>query len=128
MNTDSNPSVGAAPRRPPARDLNAVEIIEMCRFGGFPVNASVSAATAAHRWAFEKDKTLAPLAVRAVILARTPEVQDYRDQLDYLRALPLDAWEDGYRVDSGTPESIRAETLAMIEHQLRQVVALQVQP
>lgn len=103
-----------------ARDLDAVEILNMCRQGGFPVNARVSAATAAHRWAFGRDRALSMLAVRAVILARTPDIQDYRDQLDYLTALPLDAWVD--RAD--TPENIRRETLAMIEHQLQQALAV----
>lgn len=91
----------------------------MCRRGGVPVNARVGVAIAAHRQAVKEDKATALLAVRAIILARTPDVQDYRDQLKYLTALPLTAWEDR----SDTPENIRAETLAMIQRQLDQAVA-----
>ena len=101
------------------KDLTVVDIIGMCRQGGIPVNARVSVAIDAHRQLFNGDRTAALLAVRAVVMARTPDVQDYRDQLQYLTDLPLVAWEDR----SDTPENIRAETLKMIEHQLQQVLS-----
>jgi hypothetical protein len=109
------PAIGAIA----SRDLDVAGILAMCALGAFPVNACVDVAIAAHRKAFNEDKAVALLAVRAVILARTPDVQDYRDQLAYLTALPLDAWEDR----SDTPENIRRDTLAMIERQLQQAVS-----
>jgi hypothetical protein len=101
------------------KDLTIDDIIGMCRRGGIPVNARVGVAIAAHRKAVNEDREVALLALRAIILARTPDVQDYRDQLEYLTALPLKAWEDR----SDTPENIRAATLAMIQRQLDQAVA-----
>lgn len=102
-----------------ARDMDVAGILAMCATGAVPVNTRVAVAIAAHRKAFKEDKAVALLAVRAVILARTPDVKDHRDQLEYLTALPLTAWEDR----SGTPENIRRDTLAMIEYHLRQAVA-----
>jgi hypothetical protein len=112
-------AVRAARQMTAARDLDVAGILAMCSTGGIPVNARVGVAIAAHRKAFKEDKAVALLAVRAVILARTPDAQDYRDQLEYLTALPLTAWEDR----SDTPENIRASTLAMIQHQLERAVA-----
>jgi hypothetical protein len=88
----------------------------MCASGGFPPNTRVAVAIAAHRKAFNENKNVAMLALRAIVCARTPDVQDYRDQLTYLTDLPIEAWEDR----SDTPENIRAATLAMIERQLQQ--------
>lgn len=100
-----------------ARDMDVAGILAMCGAGGFPVNTRVAVAIEAHRKAFGENKSLALIAIRAVICARTPDVQDYRDQLAYLTALPLTAWEDR----SDTPENIRAATLAMIQRQIEQV-------
>jgi hypothetical protein len=102
------------------KELTIDDIIGMCLRGGIPVDARVSVAIAAHRQVVKEDKAAALLAVRAIILADTPDAQDYRDQLKYLTALPLTAWEDR----SDTPENIRRGTLAMIEHQLRQAVSV----
>jgi hypothetical protein len=112
-------AVRALRQMPAARDLDVAGILAICATGAVPVNARVVVTIAAHRKAFKEDKAVALLAVRAVILARTPDVQDHRDQLEYLTGLPLTAWEDR----SDTPENIRRDTLAMIEHQLRQAVA-----
>jgi hypothetical protein len=113
-------AVRALRQMPAARDLDVAGILAMCAAGAVPVNTRVGVAIAAHRKAIADDKALALLAVRAVILARTPDVQDHRDQLEYLTALPLTAWEDR----SDTPENIRRDTLAMIEHQLRQTAEM----
>jgi hypothetical protein len=113
-------AVRAVRQFPAGRDMDVADILTMCAAGGIPVNTRVGVAIEAHRKAFGEDKTIASMAVRAVILARTPDVQDYRDQLEYLTALPLTAWEDR----SDTSENIRAATLAMIEHELQQFVNL----
>jgi hypothetical protein len=103
-----------------ARDLDVAGLLTRCGVTkGFPPNARVAVAVAAHRQAFAEDKALASMVLRAIVCARTPDVQDYRDQLEYLAALPLDAWEN--RPD--TPENIRAATLAMIERELEQAIA-----
>jgi hypothetical protein len=112
-------AVRALRQLPAARDLDIAGILAMCATGAVPVNARVPVAIAAHRKAFKEDKALALSGVRAVILARTPDVQDYRDQFEYLTALPLEAWEDR----SDTPENIRRDTLAMIQRQLDQAAA-----
>jgi hypothetical protein len=101
------------------RDLDVAGILARCAIGGFPPNTRVGVAVAAHRKAFVDDKALASKVLRAIVCARTPDAQDYRDQLEYLTALPLDAWEN--RPD--TPENIRAATLAMIERELQQAIA-----
>jgi hypothetical protein len=111
--------MSAATARPRSDDLDAAGILAMCASGGFPPNTRVAVAIEAHRQAFNENKAVAVLALRALVCARTPDVQDYRDQLEYLTALPLDAWEDR----SDTPENIRRDTLAMIQRQLDQAVA-----
>jgi hypothetical protein len=113
-------AVRAVRQFPAARDMDVTGILAMCATGAIPVNARVGVAIEAHRKAFGEDKAIASLAVRAVILARTPDVQDYRDQLEYLTGLPVTAWED--RAD--TPENIRRDTLAMIEGELRSATVL----
>jgi hypothetical protein len=69
----------------------------------------------------EEEKALAMYTLRAIILARTPTAQDYRDQLDYLSALPETAWEErsGY-----TAPQVRHDTLSAIRHNLRQIESL----
>jgi hypothetical protein len=111
--------MNAATARTSSDDLDAAGILAMCASGGFPPNTRVAVAIAAHRQAFNENKAVAALVLRALVCARTPDVQDYRDQLDYLTALPLSAWEDR----SDTPGNIRAATLSMIQRQLDQAVA-----
>jgi hypothetical protein len=117
--------------RKSAGDLDPNGVLAMCAQHSVPVNAYVGPTIAAHRIAFadfqakgdEPAKKLAVCALRAIILARTPKVRDYRFQLDYLSALPLEAWEDaawGSETVFCPAETARQETLAMIEHQLRQ--------
>jgi hypothetical protein len=115
-------------------DLDPNGVLAMCAQHSVPVNAFVGVTIAAHRIAFrdfqgakgdEPAKKLAMCALRAIILARTPKVRDYRLQLDYLSTLPLVAWEDAVWGPEPPPasypaETMRQETLAMIEHQLKQ--------
>jgi hypothetical protein len=104
-------------------DLSPADILARCK-NLVPVNTIVEKAIAAHRIAFEhyskKDPgaadwqeahTLAMYTLRAVILARTPEVSDCRQQVDYLSALPEMAWEPWMQQ---TSREIREETLAGI--------------
>jgi hypothetical protein len=71
------------------RELNAAEVLERCEWG-VPVNVSMEAAIEAHRSATQ---SLCGFALRAVILARTPEVSDLQCQIDYLAGLPGEAWD-----------------------------------
>jgi hypothetical protein len=104
-------------------DLSPAEILARCK-NLVPVNTVVEKAIAAHRIAFEhyikKDRsaadwqeahTLAMYTLRAVILARTPDASDCRQQIDYLSALPETAWEPWME---HTSREIREETLAGI--------------
>ena len=81
-----------------ARDLNPAQILSACQ-SWVPVNASVDPAIHAHKDAYRcRDKSpggveLAARALRAVILAAALDVTDCQQQLDYLAALPDDAWE-----------------------------------
>jgi hypothetical protein len=106
-------------------DLDVDGILEMCAKPAVPVNVRVGVAIAAHRIAFADFQArgkpvegLAMHSLRAIVLARTPDVQDYRDQLDYLKALPLSAWESGRDYSA---ETERRETLAMIKRNMGHV-------
>jgi hypothetical protein len=74
-------------------DLDAANILAAC-LTHVPVNARIDQAIAAHRIAFEASESdpgarqLAEYSLRAIVLARTPELTDYRTQLDYLTVLP----------------------------------------
>jgi hypothetical protein len=97
----------------------------MCEYA-VPVNTRVDVAIAAHRLAFEqfyrdgcglneRTRTAAMYALRAVILARTPEPNDYRQMLDYLTGLPIEAWSVQ---QDHSPASIRGDTLRAISRNL----------
>jgi hypothetical protein len=105
-------------------DLDVAGVLAMCATA-VPVNARVDVAIEAHRIAFarfvvvgEEEKALAMYTLRAIILARTPTAQDYRDQLDYLSGLPETAWEEqpGY-----TAPQVRHDTLSAIKRNLRHI-------
>jgi hypothetical protein len=106
-------------------DLDVDGVLEMCEAndgGNFPANVRVDIAIAAHRKAWrdflarsnERGEKLATAVLCSIIHARMPVAQDYRDQIDYLSALPLSAWEGRSRTSSYDAETIRRDTLAMI--------------
>lgn len=65
----------------------------------------------AHRLAFaDDDRSLAAYAIRAVIFAATKTREQAQRQVDYLSALPIEAWEG---LVGDEPEAVREETLAM---------------
>ena len=74
------------PRLRQSRDLDVAGVIRQCAIGWVPVNVSVDVAIAAHRAVGTEN------ALRVLILAMTPTVEDCRKQLDYLAALPESAW------------------------------------
>jgi hypothetical protein len=94
------------------------EILQSCLKGFVPANADIDAAIEAHRLAFEQfaktgdesDRPLAAYAIRAVIIAATRTREQAQQQVDYLTALPIDAWKG---VVSGEPADVRESTLAM---------------
>jgi hypothetical protein len=106
-------------------DLDADDILS-AYLDCVPVNVRVDQAIEAHRIAFNTSqdepeaRQLTSFALHAVVLARTPEVADYRAQLDYLEALPETAWPS-------SPEHSAAEcreaTLAAIRQQIAWVSA-----
>jgi hypothetical protein len=70
-------------------DLDVNAVLEMCAKPAVPANVRVAIAIAAHRIAFadfqargKSAESVAIHSLRAIVLARTPDVQDYRDQLD----------------------------------------------
>ena len=99
-------------------DLTAADIADQCQ-RWVPVNTLISEAIKAHRLLFrvgklsEAEARTASFALRAVALARMPDVKDCRQMLDYLTGLPIEAWEvetiQGY-----TAEQWRQDTLRMI--------------
>ena len=98
-------------------DLDCAQILVAC-ITCVPVNARLDHAIAAHRLAFkaferELDdphaRQLAYYALRGVILARMPEIADYRTQLDYLTGLPETAWPE---TAEHSARECREETLA----------------
>jgi hypothetical protein len=110
--------------RTSSRNLDVAGVLKWCAETAVPVGVPVSVAIASHRIAFAdflaRDdatvKDISMCALRAVILARTPDVQDYRDELEYLSGLPLSAWEGGCDYPA---ETVKQETLAGIEHNIR---------
>jgi hypothetical protein len=103
------------------------EILQACLKGYIPANADVEAAIEAHRLAFEQfietkdesDRPLAAYAIRAVIYASPKTRAQAQQTVDYLTALPIEAWEG---VTSGEPVSIRESTLAMCAWWLTRMV------
>ena len=98
-------------------NLDCAEILAAC-ISCVPVNARLDQAIVAHRTAFkafERDRDnpharqLVLYALRAVILARLPDIAAYRAQLDYLTGLPEDAWPETARHSAW---ECREETLA----------------
>jgi hypothetical protein len=104
-------------------DLDTADILAACT-SYVPVNARVDQAIAAHRTAYRalEDSPDDPDAQRlgfytlhAVVLARTPAIDDYRAQLDYLTGLPETAWPEN---SEWSAAKIREETLAAITRSL----------
>ena len=79
------------------------------------VNAPLSGAIMAHQKAFRQgDHELAHLLLRSVVMAKTGTVNDARRMLDYLTALPIEAWPS----QGGDPAVVRDETLAGIRRSI----------
>lgn len=108
-------------------DLSTSEILARCK-ALVPVNTIVEKAIAAHRIALEnyskKERsaadwqeahTVAMYTLWAVILARTPDASDCRQQIDYLSALPETAWGPWMEY---TSQDIREDTLASMTRSL----------
>ena len=102
-----------------SRDLSAGQILRKCKYG-IPVNTRVDVAIKAHGVALDHymsnlddpdalSRTMHTL--RVVVLARMPSLTDCRRQLDYLTALPRDAWA---RWPVGDPDKAREATLSAI--------------
>ena len=97
-------------------ELDTADILAAC-MTHVPVNVRVNQAIAAHRIASgasqgdPEARQLAMFTLRAVILARTPELDDYRAQLDYLTALPEVAWPENGKWSA---QVCREATLAAI--------------
>lgn len=102
-----------------SRDFSAGQILRQCKYG-IPVNTRIDVAIMAHGIALDhylsnRDdpdalyRTMHTL--RAVILARMPDVADCRWQIDYLTALPREAWA---LWPAGDPEKARETTLSAI--------------
>jgi hypothetical protein len=98
-------------------DLDCAEILAAC-ISCVPVNVRLDQAIAAHRIAFKaferqpsypEIQKLASYTLRAVVMARMPEIVDYRAQLDYLTGLPLTAWPE---TAEHSARECRDETLA----------------
>jgi len=89
-------------------DMTAAEILAMCRFA-IPVNTDIDQAIEAHTTALTMDdRKLQQFTLRAVVLATLPSSNEARRQIDYLTALPLEAWNPWAGVSR---ESIREDTL-----------------
>lgn len=88
----------------------AESILRRCAIG-VPVNSTVPAAIAAHRAAVTIGRDVAANALRAVVLATTPMVEDEQAMLDYLTALPVTAWS---AMGEHSPAAARELTLANI--------------
>ncbi|MGB3271825.1 MAG: hypothetical protein WBA66_02855 [Xanthobacteraceae bacterium] len=84
-----------------SREIGVDAILNDCMAGTIPVNTDVEVAIEAHQVAIERwrknrddsDQSLAWLTLRAITLASTPTMESVRRQIDYLTALPMDAWE-----------------------------------
>lgn len=106
--------VRAAPK--PTDELSAADIVSACE-RWVPVNAHVGTAIEAHRIAFQEHGRRASYALRAITLARTPTVADQKKILDYLTALPIEAWE-GEVIEGHSAQEWRGNTLRAITHSL----------
>ena len=74
-----------------------------------PVNEDLDAAIEAHQEAQRQgDHELAHLLLRSIVMARATSRSDMKRMLDYLTALPIEAWPP----QGGDPADIRDETLA----------------
>jgi len=99
-------------------DVQTLNILSMCFLGAIPANADIDCAIDAHRMAFEQfsrtrnedDHRLAAYAIRAVVYAALPTREHAQRQIDYLTALPMEAW---HRVISLDAADLRETTLAM---------------
>lgn len=94
---------------------NSADILKRCVWG-VPVNCLVAAAIEAHRLATNRHRAEHPLAqraLRAVILARTPNISDEQAMFDYLSGVPESAW-GGVVSGRRTVAEIREATLAGI--------------
>ena len=98
-------------------DLDCAEILVAC-ITCVPVNVRLIKPlrlTGFAFKAFERDqddphaRRLAFFALRSAILARMPEIDDYRTQLDYLTGLPETAWPE---TAEHSARECREETLA----------------
>jgi hypothetical protein len=85
--------------------MNAKDILAQCRLQRVPAKTRVWAAIKAHKIARQG---LAKFAIRAVLLARTPTVEDEQQQIEYLAGLPVDAWPP---TKNETAEHVRNLTL-----------------
>ena len=99
-------------------DLTAADILDQCD-RWVPVNALVGAAIEAHRLAFQDrgQPLRASYALRAVTLACTPTPDDCRQMLDYLTALPIEAWQ-GETIEVYSAQEWRDDTLRNISRSL----------
>ena len=105
-----------------SRDLTAADIVAACE-RWVPVNARIDVAIEAHRVSFRNSKVsrelgrTASYALRAVTLARTPIVDDYKQMLDYLTSLPIEAWK-GEVIEGYSAQEWRDDTLMAITRSL----------
>jgi hypothetical protein len=98
-------------------DLSAADIVSACE-SWVPVNAHIGAAIDAHRMASQEEHgRRASYALRAVTLARTATVADQKQMLDYLTALPIEAWS-GEVIQGYTAKQWRDDTLKVISRNL----------
>ena len=97
-------------------ELSPADIVSACE-NWVPVNAHVGTAIEAHRIAFQEPGRRASYALRAVSLARTPTVADLKQMLDYLSALPIEAWE-GEMIEGHSAQEWRDDTLRAITRSL----------
>lgn len=79
-----------------ARELDVPAVLRMCSAAA-PANLPVETAIAAHLKSLDpwRDQPQSWNALRAVILAATPTIEDSRRQLAYLERLPDAAWPVG---------------------------------
>lgn len=109
----------------PRTELDADDILAAC-VTYVPVNVRVDQAIEAHRIAHAaaqhdpKAGQLAMFVLRAIIVARTPDVGDLRAQLDYLTALPENAWTENA---GWSAQVCQQETLAAIARSLQWMMA-----
>lgn len=84
------------------KPLTAAQIISRAWGGLVPCGTDPAAAIEAHGWALKQwqatgdanDWPLADLTLRTVMFCRLPEAADAQIVIDYLAALPAEAWSD----------------------------------